>query len=298
MKNSAFFLSGIVFMFFYKVKYLLFGYGVTRVSSLEEMERIIEYDISIVDEYWISSLAKYAGSGSGISIEGRVILEIGPGYDLGTGLYLLSKDIAKYNAVDVNNLIHSVPFEFYERFMKRINADPDKSALLEYQLKRTMSGRNDRLNYVCSANPDMVNIFGRKSIDLVFSHFSLEHVNDLHKMLSQLDQVVRPGGVLVSRIDFLTHFRWLRNLDPLNMYRYGAGFYGLFSYSGMPNRKRPFEFVELFEENGWDDVQMTPSSLLDDKYLNESVPYLHSSFSNERNQMQIASAVICATKSR
>ena len=90
-----------------KVKFLFKGYSSPKPFSISEYDKCVEYDISVVDK-WMEHLKKYLGQ-VGDTLQNKTILELGPGSDLGIGLYLLSKGVRQYIAVDVNNLAESVP---------------------------------------------------------------------------------------------------------------------------------------------------------------------------------------------
>ena len=69
--------------------------------QLSDTERCIAYDLKVVDE-WLSHLKTYTGKDGGL--RDKHVLELGPGSDLGVGVYLLAKGAAGYNACDVNDL--------------------------------------------------------------------------------------------------------------------------------------------------------------------------------------------------
>ena len=65
--------------------------------------------------------------------------------------------------------------------------------------------------------------------------------------------------MIVAEVDLMTHSRWIREKDPLNIYRYPQWLYRLFYFRGQPNRVRPSRYREAFQRLGWN-VNITPVS--------------------------------------
>lgn len=293
LRDLFFYITGIGFLFLAKVKNMIHGYSSPKPFNISQAERCIEYDIHTVDT-WLHHLQKYMKGN--YSIDNKNILELGPGSDLGIGIYLLSKGCNQYNAVDVNNLIESVPDTFYNRLLKRLNKASLKkdTAFLKNQLKALELGNPSKLNYVVSKDFNLVSSIGKSKIDLVFSQAAFEHFDDIKETIAQLNKVCKPGAVLVIEIDLQTHSRWIRDEDPNNIYRYSERLYNLFWFSGIPNRVRPIQYRKVFEDNGWTDIQIKPLSKLDSH--NKSYSGMNKSFVHSENQMEYLSIIICARK--
>ena len=292
LQNLFFYITGIGFLFLAKVKNMIHGYSSPKTFDISQTERCIEYDIRTVDT-WLNHLQKYM-KGS-YSIYKKNILELGPGSDLGIGIYLLSKGCNQYNAVDVNNLIKSVPENFYNSLFERlkktsIQKDTD---YLKNQLIALKLGDSSKLNYVVNKDFDLVSSIGKSEIDLVFSQAAFEHFDDIKMTISQLSKVCKPGAVLIIEIDLQTHSRWIRDKDPNNIYRYSERIYNIFWFRGIPNRVRPFQYRKAFEHHGWTDIEMKPLKKLD---TNKSYSGLNKTFSHSENQMEYLSIIIFARK--
>ena len=87
--------------FYETIKYILQGYSTPRTFANTKYDAATKYDIEVV-ENWLSYLSNYK---SAASIEKMNCLELGPGADLGVGLYLLSKGIDKYNSFDLSHFL-------------------------------------------------------------------------------------------------------------------------------------------------------------------------------------------------
>lgn len=297
LQNLFYHLAGLVFLFLAKTKSMLTGYSSPKPFPISDYHRCATYDIGVVEK-WLSFLKDYTGRSDFIT--GKNVLELGPGSDLGAGLYLLSKSAAQYNAIDVNNLVENVPRGFYEYFfehLKNIDAAADIESLRE-QLQRTREGSGNRLNYVCRVDFDMVSAFGNERMDVIFGQAAFEHFENIENTAEQLSLVAKRGAVIVTEIGMMTHSRWIRREDPNNIYRYSQKVYGSFKFRGIPNRVRPFQYREAFEKHGWNNIVMIPLLTLDDADFEKIKPYLNRKFRDRRNQMEQLSIMFCATKQR
>jgi SAM-dependent methyltransferase len=292
LRNSFLYLAGLGFLTLAKAKHTLAGYTAPKPFDLSQTERCIDYDLKVVD-HWLGHLAKYAGPEAGIS--GKHVLEIGPGSDLGVGLYLLAKGAASYGACDVHDLARRVPAGFYAALIQRLKAlDPSvDSSFLRAETDGVLQGTAKKLRYVVRPKLDLEGSFGPRSIDLVVSQASFEHLDDVADTMRQLSAVCRPGARLVAEIDFKTHSRWIRDKDPNNIYRYSNAVYRAFRFRGIPNRVRPYQYQALLETHGWVDISLTPIERVAD-WPRGSV--VDRQFRDPRNRLEVLAAVLCATK--
>jgi SAM-dependent methyltransferase len=292
MRNAFAYAAGIGFLTLAKAKHTLQGYSSPKPFQLSETARCVEYDLKVVDE-WLQYLRAYS---EGAVLRGKNVLELGPGSDLGVGLYLLAKGVGVYHACDINDLAQRAPASFYALLIERISAldaSVDTESL-KSQIERTRTGSASRLRCVVRKDFDLVSAFGTNTMDLVFSQAAFEHLDDVAHTVQQLSAVCKPGAMMVAEIDLKTHSRWIRVKDPNNIYRYSNGVYGAFWFRGMPNRMRPYQYRELFERHGWSDVSITPIERLDGVVGDFPV---HRQFKDSRNQMSYLSIVLCARKS-
>ena len=296
VKNEFFYHSiGVLFLFLSKMKTCLKGYSNPKPIPNDDFKGCADYDIAVVN-HWLKTLNLYTNSK--FSVDGKIVLEIGPGTDLGVGLYLISKGIKRYHAIDVNDLMINDFDPFYDYFVERIENSYPNLDLKE--LKKTISeikiGISKKIDRVIKPDFDIESSFPKNSIDLVFSQATFEHFEKVSQAIGSMSMVVKSGGILVAEVDFQTHSRWIRNHDPLNIYRYSPSIYRMFKYDGMPNRVRPFEYKQYLENNGWRDIWITPLKTLDKTSLKTTIPNLHRTFRSENKEMGILTAMICATK--
>jgi SAM-dependent methyltransferase len=279
-------------LFLAKAKNVLGGYSSPKPFNFSLPERCVSYDLQVVDN-WLSHLGQYLNADGEAALRGRNVLELGPGSDLGAGLYLLSKGARTYSACDVNGLALAVPDAFYERLFARFPADSRKTIVqIREELVRAKSGVSSRINYVVRSDFDLISAFGEDAIDLVFSQAAFEHFDDIDTTMAGLSKVCRPGAVILAEIDLKTHSRWIRDQDPNNIYRYPQWLYRAFWFRGAPNRVRPLEYVRALERWGWTDIVVLPLSQLD----NQDASVLNTAFRDSSNQMTFLTIVLCARK--
>lgn len=177
-----------------------------------------------------------------LSTRPKVIVEIGPGDSLGTGLAALLSGVNKYYALDIveyankeNNI--NVFEGLTELFKKRekfpnenyylgtksffeSNRFPDSiltDELLNESLKkeRIDSLKNEILNLE-NENNDNTHIFYLTSgsnkkiirngtVDMLFSHSVMEYVDDLQSTYNMFFHWLTPGGFMSHHIDFTCH---------------------------------------------------------------------------------------------
>jgi SAM-dependent methyltransferase len=272
LSDVFFYMTGLVFLALAKAKHTLRGYTTPKPFSLNEAERCIDYDVHIADLY-LESLTRYAST----SVQGKRILELGPGSDLGCGLYLVYKGAASYIGFDRNDLASDVPNAFYERFAERVPVD--LAALADGRV--TYTARED-FSIAAGVAP---------GIDIVFSNAAFEHFADVNSTIAQLSRVMNPGGIIVAEIDLQTHSRWIRDADPNNIYRYPEWLYRIFRFPGSPNRLRPSNYLKHFQAHGWTSITMTPANELSQELVGRRA---HPRFQDDR--MTWLSFVLCATR--
>jgi SAM-dependent methyltransferase len=292
VRDAFMFLAGLVFLTLAKARNVLSGYSSPKPFRLNETDRCIAYDLKIVDE-WLKHLRAYAGDQ--LSVRGKAVLELGPGSDLGVGLYLLAKGAAVYHACDVNDLTQHAPESFYTALIDRITAMGTSASreFLESQIRDARRGAASQLRVVVSGDFDLVSSFGADSIDLVFSQAAFEHFDDVVRTVQQLSTVCRPGATIVAEIDLKTHSRWIRDKDPNNIYRYSNSLYRTFWFRGIPNRMRPYRYRQIFEQHGWVDVSIIP---IEHAIGQKAAGAVNEQFRDSRNQLDFLSVVLCARK--
>jgi SAM-dependent methyltransferase len=304
--------TGLALLALNKLRYAARGYRDPRPFSVSDIDRTIAYDLAVI-EAWRRQLGAYLGTE--FSFADRSILELGPGAELGVGLALLAMGARRYTAIDANALAGATPRAFYERLLDRLasdavpgglgaateaaNAAIVKSAAMRADLLALLDRASDatagRLRYICRRDFDLT-AAGPEPFDLAVSHAAFEHFDDLPRTLAQLREVVREGGLLVAQVDLMTHTRWIRERDPLNIYRFDDSLYGRLRFGGAPNRVRPHEYERMLREAGWRDARAFADQTLPAGYLETVRGSLAPRFRPDENRMDSLSIYLCARR--
>lgn len=233
---------------------------------------------------------KYSGAGG--SLEGKSILELGPGPDVGIGMILLSRSARKYTAIDVNPLVELMPREFIDRALERIGGEACR--LSKNEVEKAIEGNGGRLEYICDPAFNL-RALGQKSVDLVFSQAAIEHFDNVEDTFSQLAEVVRPGGEIVAEIDLATHTQCILRMDPLNIYRYPKALYNMLRFRGSPNRLLVSDYIGILQKTGWTNIQVCPAKTLGEIYFAAASARLWGPYKDNRELRDI-SIILCARR--
>ena len=273
-----------------KIRHAVMGYRTPRPFDASQIDRAVRYDLEVVDR-WGEYIEHYSGARADLA--GKNVLELGPGADLGVGLILLAMGARSYTAFDVHNLADAAGADFYDRLFDELSGRDDIEADIEQlrgQLALTLDGSADRLIYKCDRSFDL-SVLEEQSVDLIVSQAAFEHFDDPQRTIEQMTRLARPGARLVCQIDMSTHTRWIRDRDPLNIYRFSDTFYNLMKFRGSPNRVRPVEYRKMLADAGWSDLRQYPQSLLDEDYLATVRDSLGRRFRDDDSEMQCLDVV-------
>ena len=220
-RNGLYYLIGAALVVLNCIRHRILGYRNPRPSSFSEVERSIDYDFKIVNR-WRGYLSTYLKVEN--PFKDKVVLELGVGPDLGTGLILLAEGAKKYTALDVNNLAGSVPVEFYGKLFDRLHNE--RGSLVDHlrdQLERFQRGEDSQISYIVDNDFNISRI--ADEVDLVITQVAFEHFDDVGRTIKEISDIIKKGGVLYSHVDMKTHSRWIQDWDPLNIYRYDELFW-------------------------------------------------------------------------
>lgn len=290
MVNFFYHFVGGIFIFLNYFRHNTFGYRTPRTFSSNDIDRAIDYDFKVVHG-WLKSLSKYTQG----SVRDKVIFELGPGPDLGIGLILLAMGAKKYIAMDVHPLLEQTSPIFYSRLLDTIKIEFPESDInsLQQELSKCLSDKDARLQYVVDPTFSLLNI--QENVDIVFSQAAFEHFDDVPRVISELDKILNKGGYLIAEIDLKTHTGWIRDRDPLNIYRYSDWYWNLLKFKGSPNRRRSCEYVDMIKKNGWQDVKITPLKTLDIEYVKNVKARLSKKFRNlDSEELSFLSVILMA----
>ena len=292
LENTGLATAGLVFLSLSKIQNIAKGYKKPRAFSSDDIARSVEHDLRVVED-WNRALSKYLGKSDPFA--GRTILELGPGPDLGVGLSLLARGAKSYVGCDLFDLAQDVPDDLYHRILERLAVLPDAAVALLNEVAMARSNRPDaRLKYVLSPGFDLEHSFAGRQFNLFVSSAAFEHFDDVPSTLAQITALAADDAQLVFCVDLKTHSRWIRDEDPLNIYRYGDALYRMLTYRGSPNRVPTSVYLSTLTQLGWKDVRLIEATAVDHAYFENVRHALHPRFrADETRNVWI---VICARR--
>lgn len=293
-RNRLHHLMGLGLMAMNSMRHRVMGYRTPRPSGGADLETTWTYDRAVFAN-WTRHLRHYLGRD--LPLEDRHVLEIGPGPDLGTGLLWLAAGAASYTAVDTHRLVGARTLPLHRAFAARLGEMCEQPGLADRLATAVehIDAEEGALRYLVLSGFDLSPLRGRR-YDLVVSHSALEHLRDVRHSFEQLSELVTERAHFVAEVDLQTHTRWIRDADPLNIYRYSAGLYRSLGFSGCPNRVRPDDYMETLERTGWYDLRLYPQRVLDPAYVDAVEPSLCAKFRGDPERMGWLSIVLCASR--
>ena len=282
VRNLFFKVVGALILFCVWAKHRLLGYRKPNTVSADDEEARIAYVHEVVQS-WLKFLP------ADVSVEGRSVLELGPGSSLATGTLLLSQGAKSYLAVDAFPLAAHETEAFRQEALARLTSASDRSSAMP---QASSAGTGHDFDYRVDAGFDIPAICRGQSFDLILSCAAFEHFDAIEKTIDGLSKVAKSGCVSLHIVDLQTHTNLIRERDPNNIYRFSSWFYRTLWFPGQPNRKRPSDYVRAFERNGWVDIKVIPAKEIDESLRPKLTSGLARSFMHDTADMHILDAVI------
>lgn len=259
--------AGVAFLLMSKIKHETSRYTPRDKSGDRNPDADYAYTTKVVTR-WLKMLES---DQPGFDLAGKSVLELGPGDSLGTGAILLGLGAERYAAYDVIDLAAGRSVDYYAALLRHHQAQGGALAaspetVLESIAAFAAGDDSGRLRFAVSNDFDFSE-FRERSIDLVVSQAAFEHFRDPVGVIDRVTPKCRPGAVFLAVVDLITHSRWLRRHDPLNIYRLHQSVYDSLSHIATPNRVRPETYREALEAAGWIDVRLTPFNALPTDYV-------------------------------
>jgi SAM-dependent methyltransferase len=243
-----------------------------RDSSPEALNKDVDWALS-VGRMYLRALPDGEAN-----LRGKTVLEVGPGINYGSVLYLACHD-AKVAVAD--RFLAAWRADYHGRFyaMLRDRLRQEEPELDVTPLERLL--RADGYDEdVIACHPHAIEDLPAaldSHFDLVVSNAVLEHVFDLPAACRGLHRITRPGGIGLHEVDFRDHRNYARPLEYLLLDddRFRREFWSRNGECG--NRHRPGECTRLMELAGFTVIRFTPTlelSAPQHEYLRDFLPRL------------------------
>lgn len=281
------YLVGVLFMVLSKIKYILKDYTPRDGSTDGDG---YSYSEAVVSE-WIERAKTVSPE---FSVSGRHVLELGPGSDLGTGIILLALGAESYTAYDIHDLAKRTTVEYYKGLINALtNMNYGIPAHIENNLEELIGENSEKLKFVKSKHFDFTE-FADDSFDLIVSQAAFEHFGNPKKTIQEISKKCKSGARFIAVIDIATHSRWLRQKDPLNIYRIHDFIYRLLAQPATPNRVRPEDYRATLAACGWTDIHIDSRKTASVDYVDKVRDSIRPRFRDDH--LRDLSIFIAATK--
>src|ERR1700694_4903338 len=149
-------------------------------------------------------------------IRGMTVLELGPGFNIGIPLHFLADGAEKVVGSDKFVPLQTSGYfvELYRSLRSGLKDDEKARFDQGVRLSDKVEVNPQRVQYIYGKEvDDLVSALGRNSMDLIVSNAVMEEIHDFDTAFSSMDQLLKPGGYMVHRID-------LRNYGMFSKYGY------------------------------------------------------------------------------
>jgi hypothetical protein len=178
------------------------------------LEKSVAYVRRVIEDY-----VCYGAGGDATVVEGKAILEIGPGDNLGVGLMFLALGAKSVTCLD-GFRPHSDPQinpRLYAALYQSMSAEQRDRVrdVVELQTDGTAVLRHGRLNRFYNAPVEMPHeALAANSYDIIVSRAVLEHLADIRLGWKNMVSCLQPNGEMWHKVDFRCH-RLYEDIHPL-----------------------------------------------------------------------------------
>jgi SAM-dependent methyltransferase len=212
----------------------------------------------------VSHLDSYAAHGPGRAVNEAVFYEFGAGWDLTVPLSYWALGVDRQVLVDIHS---NLRLELVNKAVERLKDSGDERLIRRPGAADISSAAEleERFGIAYVAPRDArATGFETASVDFVSSTNTLEHIpaKDLGPILAECRRLLRPDGVMSSRIDLRDHYSYFDgSLSPYNFLRYSDRAWRAFNSRLLyQNRLRRPDYVGAFADAGLEIVEEVPSS--------------------------------------
>jgi ubiquinone/menaquinone biosynthesis C-methylase UbiE len=237
----------------------------------------------------------------------KKVLEIGTGSNLGILTLFLMSTAEKAYGVDIEPLDVHYDEDIYNSLQEYLSATGgftwylhafEHKPIPHLSFPTSMSRVDfkklvNQIEYFAPCGSDNIPL-ADNSLDLFYSIATMEHLPKTKETIQEMKRLLVNGGLAVHEIDMSYHRSHPNPLEMLkhseedwqkitNQYGSGVGvddiWQGKFKGEIYCNRLRTSDFVDLFNESGFEILEITPTATFDPKHIN--INLLDKKFANK-----------------
>ena len=255
---------------------------IETIHGSTHLNRSITDSLAYIEKQFADYI-KYAG----LSPQGKRILELGPGDNLGVALKFLAAGAASVVCLDrfysKRNKEHER--EIYKALRESLSAEEQNRFDKAVNLTNSVEFNPEKLKSVYGVSlEEFADKLASEKFDLILSCAVLEEIYDPDPVFAAMDRLLAQGGSLVHVID-LGDYGMFRNqgMHPLTFLTISEAIYKrMASDSGLPNRKRLGYYVEKMKQFGYQS-KFFVTSLLPNGRLQPAAEYAPGRFNHDSN---------------
>ncbi len=211
-------------------------------------------------------------------LQGKKILEYGPGDILGVALLLYAHGAAVVHCVDRFPLsrVSEKSLEVYWQILNSLDEKKRARAFGAFkEFGKPESGFNPNA-IAYAVTPDGLSN-KKRYYDLIISRAVLEHVNDLEKTIQDVSDALTTTGLSIHQVDLKSH--GLDRYKPFDFLTWPDTLFQLmYSHKGFPNRWRVDKYKELVGKSGLRVRYLVPTGKLEINEITAIQPKLAQRF--------------------
>ena len=191
---------------------------------------------------------------------------------------LLAEGARSYTAFDRFRLIGQTPVRFYEILLEELKKLPFFERA-QNAIKGIGGGKfRENIMYIVDPRYCITDLPG--GYDLVISQAVMEHLDTPARVIIELYARMRENGIIFGEVDAGTHTGILRDIDPLNLYRYPDVLWNILKFKGSPNRILPSTYQRMLINAGFKNVKIDSIRVYDEEYVKKSKKHLFGKYKN------------------
>jgi SAM-dependent methyltransferase len=218
----------------------------------------------------------------GVDLSGLTVVEVGAGPLRCNAIRFIASGAAKYIAIDRFDLLRSDPAASaaYRELLQSLTGSMGECARTLLSSGDLSKLFDDRIvNLVCRIE-DIAASLPARLADLIVSHNVMESVDDFWAALIAMRDLVKPGGLMIHRVDLAIHDA-SQGVHPLSHLTFSDWMWRLISgRRAMPNRTLYSGYRAIVEQAGFKIESMPVTTRLDASEVNAIRPRLNQRYAS------------------
>lgn len=234
----------------YREKWGLYTEKAADICIKLGVDRAVDYTVTVYNDYF-----KY-GNLKVEDFKDKVVLELGPGDNLGVAIRFLCSGVAKFYCIEKfpGTPLSDYNIKVYLALRERLSPEEQKEFdnIVDVELKRF---NPDRLIYIYGKGAEEAkSLFSKGFFDFIISRGVLQDIVDLEYIFDVMDWLLKPGGMLLHKVELRDYAVFnTRKIHPLSFLTVPDWLWDMMtSELPRPNRRRVNSYRENLDRLGYE----------------------------------------------